>query len=163
MEDPDPLPSATSPTGGTNKVEFLIQYDGYAHETTWEISQNGQVIYSFPQDSPNPENIGDNELWSYVFDEFPTGEFTFTILDERFDGLSATDTSPKNGFYIIHNVVDDCNKDILAVGDHSFGRSKSSLFQVQSPNGLSAPALTKQRASRPGVQHSVEILPGNNQ
>jgi trypsin len=138
------LPTFPVATGGTNQVEFLVQYDGYASETTWELSQNGNVLYTFPDDSLTPTNRGNNELWAYVFDAFPAGDYTFTMRD--FDGLQ------DGGFFIIYqnNLLagnDGCNKQVLGVGDHSFFGSKSTSFTVtsssSSDNGLTTPSFTK--------------------
>jgi hypothetical protein len=128
--------------GGTSKLVIIIQYDWYASETTWELSQNGgNVLYSFPDDSDTPQTELQNKLKSYVFDEIPTGEYTFTMNDSLGDGLSGSYENPQVGFFVIeqHAVVenddgDDCgnniNKEILAVGDHVFSSSKSVSFTV---------------------------------
>jgi trypsin len=138
------VPTFPAVTGDTAQVEFLVQYDGYASETTWELSlPNGNVVYTFPDDSQTPNNRGNYELWSYVFDDFPVGEdYTFTMRD--FDGLQ------DGGFFIIYqsnvgNGADACNKEVLAVGDHSFFGSKSATFTVapSSSSGLTTPSLTK--------------------
>ncbi len=101
----------------TDVVELSISFDGYAGETSWDLTDSsGNVIESAAYDSSYNNTSIVQELC------LPDGTYTFTIYDSYGDGLYDGVTT---GTYELRVVQTDT---VLASGAGNFGSQESTTF-----------------------------------
>ncbi|PZR21954.1 MAG: secretion system protein Por [Flavobacterium psychrophilum] len=97
-------------------VEFSLQTDYYAEETSWELKdENGTVLYE-------GNNYDEFESFSQTFELTAAGCYTFTIYDSEGDGICC-DYGP--GFYRLETE----DGALIHLGG-SFGNSESINFRL---------------------------------
>ena len=92
-------------------VEF--QFDGYADEVTWNLSNSYGVI-----ESGGPYDFGQPNAF-IVIDSLESGDYTFELLDAYGDGLSY----PNDGYCLVSNSCQDTL--FFAQGDYGIGLIES--------------------------------------
>ena len=113
--------------GSSAKVRVLFAYDFFVDETLWTISQGDNIIYYGPKYQPGPY-----EAWNTTFEEFPAGDYTFTVYDSECDGLQSAFGS---GSYKIL-MLNGEDETVLASGDADFDCSRATPFSVSGSGKL---------------------------
>ncbi|HIB77242.1 MAG TPA: T9SS type A sorting domain-containing protein [Flavobacteriales bacterium] len=108
--------SFTTFSGETFDFQLAITLDEYGSETTWEIKQLGQVIYS-----GGPYNDGTDGEVVLVDLCLEEGCYIFTINDDYGDGICC---EYGTGFWAIL----DGEGDIITISDGEFGDSETDQF-----------------------------------
>ena len=94
-------------------VEF--QFDDYAEEVSWSLSNDDGVvaIYSYGDYEPEQPNA------FHLIDSLEPGDYTFELLDSYGDGLSW----PNDGYCLVSNACQDTL--FFAQGDYGIGLIES--------------------------------------
>ena len=94
-------------------VEF--QFDDYAEEVSWSLSNNDSTVVIYPYGSYEPEQPNAFHL----VDSLEPGDYTFELLDSFGDGLSW----PNDGYCLVSNACQDTL--FFAQGDYGIGLIES--------------------------------------
>lgn len=110
-----PNPSPT-PVDDCYDVSIYMQFDMYAQDTSWDISQGGNIVVSSPPFAPGTTE-DTQELC------LPPGDYVFTIYDVYGDGMCC---NWGEGSY---RVVATNNQVVIKEGGQ-FGPSESTAFSL---------------------------------
>jgi hypothetical protein len=112
----------TSPPGTVALVEVTINFDGFAPETGWEITDSaGGIVMMVAVGSYPPLTESATEEVELI----SGSSYTFTIFDLFGDGMS----NPEDGDYSVTQDVEG-EEIVLVSGGGNFGREESTNFTV---------------------------------
>ena len=118
---------ASSPTETPEyvKVKLVMKYDNAPSQTSWEIhaQPSGREVFSGPIVPPQA-----NSQVPYIWNLFPTGEYTISVYDTGFNGLAL------DSYFDIVQIHSDGTEVKLAEGTDDFLYSTTVAFTVY-PDG----------------------------